>query len=101
MKSYVENYNLVQYKELITSKCAQANKELTVKKPWEKSVDTNIKIELIAQLLVELKCIMLLHYPIIPEKITQLAGYLGWEINTKPNFTLSICLDKIKAFVAI
>jgi methionyl-tRNA synthetase len=101
MKSHVEKYDLVQYKELITSKCAHANKELTVKKPWEKSVETNIKIELIAQLLVELKCLMILHYPIIPEKITQLAGYLGWAINTKPNFNLSICPDKIRAFDAI
>ncbi len=101
MKSHVENYNLIQYKELITSKCAHANKELTVKKPWENTVELNDKITLIAQLLVELKGLMLLHYPIIPEKITQLASYLGWEINTKPDFTLAICPDKIKAFVAI
>lgn len=101
MNCYIENYDLVHYKGLISSKCAHANKELTDKKPWEKSVQMETRIELIAQLLVELKQILLLHYPIIPGKITQLAGYLGWTINTKSNFNLRISEEKIKAFIAI
>lgn len=101
LESITNSYDLVHYKGLIASKCAHANKELTDKKPWEKSVQVETKVELIAKLLVELKQIMLLHYPIIPEKITQLAGYLGWIIDTKSNFTMGTCPDKIRAFVAI
>ena len=97
IKSYAHN----QYKGLIVSKCAYANKELTDKKPWEKSVSLDTKIQIIGTLLIILKQIMLLHYPIIPEKIIQLAGYLGWTINIEPNFKLSIDVDKIKAFIAI
>ncbi len=101
LKQIIETYSHAQYKALMSSKCAHANKELTDKKPWEKSVNTETRVKLIATLLIELKQIMLLHYPIIPDKINQLAGYLGWSANIEPNFKLNICEDKIKAFLAI
>jgi len=107
LEQITKTYAHVQYKGLIASKCSYANKELTDKKPWEKSVDPTTRIGIIGLLLVELKQIMLLHYPIIPMKISQLAGYLGWTIDTsvlknlKNPFTLTICTDKIKAFDAI
>lgn len=95
------SYAHARYKGLIMTKCAYSNKELTNKKPWEKSVGLETKIQIIGTLLVELKQIMLLFYPIIPNKINELAEYLGWTVDSSTDFNITIHVDKIKAFVAI
>ena len=86
------------YKSLILNLCGYANKELTDKKPWDKSFDPETKIILLCNLLVILNQIMILLYPIIPNKINELKSYLGWAHN---NYNVNIIIDKVKAFTAI
>jgi methionyl-tRNA synthetase len=101
LKEIIETYSLFKYKGLILSKCSYANKELTDKKPWEKTVELNNKVQIIGDLFVELNQLMILLYPIIPDKITELRGLIGWSSDNFTNCELIIKEDKIKAFVAI
>ena len=93
-KSFIEEYNHTSYKEELYSIWNRANKELTDTKPWDKSVGMIEKINIIISQLVYLDNIMILLYPIIPNKITELRGYLGWNNSIELNITI----DKVKAF---
>ncbi len=95
----VTTHNHSNYKALILNLCQYCNKELTDKKPWDKSVDHNDKVILLSKLLIKLTCIMKLLYPIIPNKIVQLYKYLGYDLNLDNyDVTLNITENKIKAF---
>jgi methionyl-tRNA synthetase len=100
VRKLLETYDLNQYKCLFLSMCANANKELTVKKPWTSTVDLETKTSQIGNLLVQLKQIMSLLYPIIPEKIIQMCSWIGWDVKSD-ELKLNITVDKIKAFVQI
>ena len=100
VRQLVQTYALVQYKNLFLSMCAIANKELTLKKPWDSSIDMETKINLIGNLLIQLKQIMGLLEPIIPNKISQMANWLGWNMKSD-ELKLTNTIDKIKAFVPI
>ena len=89
-------YAIYKYKSLIQTLCTNTNKELTDKKPWDKTINLENKIQIIGYLLVEMNKIMILLDPIIPNKINQLRNWLGWK--NIYNYHLNITVDKIKAF---
>jgi methionyl-tRNA synthetase len=98
LKEITTNYDITKYKGLIISLYQQANKELTDKKPWDKSMTLENKVIILGQIIIKLKEIMMLLYPIIPNKINNLRNYLGWNSNFN---ILNISVDKVKAFVQI
>ncbi len=102
IRIFIEEYNHNSYKEELLQLCQTANKELTDNKPWDKSVSQEDKIHLMVKQMFYLDFIMILLYPIIPNKIQELKGYLGWD---KPGndiiLELDIKVEKIKAFVPL
>lgn len=96
LEPITKSYNIYKYKSLIQTLCTNTNKELTDKKPWDKTTNLENKIQIIGSLLVEMNKIMILLNPIIPNKINQLRNWLGWE--NIYNCQLNITVDKIKAF---
>ena len=96
LEPITKSYSIYKYKSLIQTLCTNTNKELTDKKPWDKTTNLENKIQIIGSLLVEMNKIMILLNPIIPNKINQLRNWLGWE--NIYNCQLNITVDKIKAF---
>ena len=99
IQKFIQEYNHQAYKDEFLLLCQTANKELTDKKPWDKSVNLEDKIKLLIEQLINLNFIMILLGPIIPSKIKELKGYLGWDNNNL--LQLNISVDKVKAFVPI
>ncbi len=99
VRSITGTYALGEYKSLFLTMCSSANKELTVTKPWATS-DITIKVSQIGTLLIQLKQIMGLLYPMIPDKIIQLSNWLGWDVGSN-ELKLTITADKIRAFETI
>ena len=100
VKEITSTYALDKYKKLFLTMCASANKELTDKKPWEKSIEIETRICIIANLVIQLKQIMDLLYPIISNKIDELRKWFGLTSDIN-GFKINITVDKIKAFVPI
>jgi methionyl-tRNA synthetase len=95
------NFNIRKYIEYINEKLSYSNKRITDDKPWEKEVDE--KVIILTDLLIELDNIMILLYPVIPDKINELRNYLGLENinnNSLQNAKLEIKITEvnIKAF---
>jgi methionyl-tRNA synthetase len=95
------NFNIRKYIEYINEKLSYSNKRITDDKPWEKEVGE--KVIIITDLLIELDNIMILLYPVIPDKINELRNYLGLEninYNSLQNANLEIKITEgnIKAF---
>jgi methionyl-tRNA synthetase len=95
------NFNIRKYIEYINEKLSYSNKRITDDKPWEKEVGE--KVIILTDLLIELDNIMILLYPVIPDKINELRNYLGLEnvnYNSLQNAKLEIKITEgnIKAF---
>jgi methionyl-tRNA synthetase len=99
IKDYITTYNHQKYKEEFQNLCQIANKELTLNKPWDKSVGQKHKIIILINQLIYLNFIMELLSPIMPTKIDTLRGFFGWSLDN--SIKLSIQVDKIKAFNSI
>ncbi len=99
VRIFIQEYNHNSYKEELLQLCQTANKELTDNKPWDKSVSQEDKIHMMIIQMFYLDFIMILLYPIIPNKIQELRGYLGW--NKTNTLELDITVEKIKAFVPL
>jgi len=69
LEPITKSYSIYKYKSLIQTLCTNTNKELTDKKPWDKTTNLENKIQIIGSLLVEMNKIMILLNPIIPNKI--------------------------------
>jgi len=79
-----------------TLNCMIANLNKTIQEttPWKK--EGNMKYTLLTTLLLSLNNIMILMFPVIPDKINELRGYLGLEnIN---NMILNIYELQINTF---
>jgi len=95
------NFNIRKYIEYINEKLSYSNKRITDDKPWERVL--NEKVIILTDLLIELDNIMILLYPVIPDKINELRNYLGLEninYNSLQNAKLEIKITEgnIKAF---
>ena len=95
------NFNIRKYIEYINEKLSYSNKRITDDKPWEKEVGE--KVIILTDLLIELDYILILLYPVIPDKINELRKYLGLENvnnNSLQNDKLEIKITEgnIKAF---
>lgn len=99
IKDYIITYNHQKYKEEFQNLCQTANKELTLSKPWDKTIGQEQKIIILIDQLVYLNFIMELLSPIIPDSIDTLRNYFGWSSNN--SIKLNIQVDKIKAFNSI
>ena len=98
------NFNIKKYIEYINEKLSHCNKKITDDKPWEKEVIE--KVIILTDLLIELDNIMILLYPVIPDKINELRKYLGLEnvnnnILQNDKLTIKITEKNIKAFMAL
>lgn len=96
-----EKIDIKKYVKIVLDKLGFINKWIQDDKPWEK-VD-NEKVELLTNMYIDLYQILLLIYPIIPNKIDELREYIGLEkINNKTidNTDIFININKssIKAF---
>jgi methionyl-tRNA synthetase len=96
IEKIIKEYNHPAYKDELLLLCHIANKELTDFKPWNKLISLENKIQLLINQIVYLNFIMILLSPIIPNKIKELIGYLGWD--DFDTLKLNILVDKIKAF---
>lgn len=99
IRDIVTTYSHTRYKSKILSICSFVNKELTDKKPWEKTFNPDMKVELLAELFIQLSHVMTLLYPIIPNKITELRTILGYKEHN--NYMLNMTSDKVKAFISL
>lgn len=85
--SYIieDKINIKRYMKLVQDKLAFLNKWISDDKPWEKEGEE--KVVLLTNMLIKLHGILTLMYPIIPDKVNELRGYLGLEnINKKTLF---------------
>ena len=92
------NFNIRKYIEYINEKLSYSNKKITDDKPWEKELGE--KVIILTDLLIELDNIMILLYPVIPDKIYELRNYLGLE-NIHSKLEIKITETNIKAFKII
>jgi len=104
LKQTTETFNIRKYIDFVNDKLALSNKKISDDKPWEK--DTYDKINILIDIFIQLNEIMILLYPIIPDKINELRGYLGLSIidNTilvSETQQINIQNSNIKAFVII
>lgn len=72
-----DNINIKKYMRNINDKLNYLNKWIQDSMPWKKDEDE--KIILLTDMLIQLDLILILMFPIIPDKINELRGYLGLE----------------------
>jgi methionyl-tRNA synthetase len=99
-----DKINIKRYMKLVQEQLAFLNKWIQDDKPWEKEGEE--KVVLLSRMLIKLQGILMLMYPIIPDKVDELRGYLGLEkISSKQNTddTIQIKIENtnIKVFQII
>ena len=85
------------YMDYLNDIICKLNKDLTEKKPW--TLSTESQVDILSNTIIDYYLVMCLMYPIIPNKIIKLAKYFGWEdkINLYVNnIYLTITLDSSK-----
>ena len=73
------------------------NKDLTEKKPWTQTIQT--QVDIMGFLIIDYYLVMCLMYPIIPNKTIELAKYFGWDKNLNlyvKNIHINILLEPSK-----
>jgi methionyl-tRNA synthetase len=93
ISTYINEYNINNYKTKINYLYQYCNKEITINKPWDKTIEEPIRIKFMCEMLIHLKFILKLLYPIIPNKIKELNTYIVWNNNV-----VTFTQDKIKVF---
>ena len=99
-----DKINIKRYMKVDQDQLAFLNKWIQDDKPWEKEGEE--KVVLLSRMLIKLQGILMLMYPIIPDKVDELRGYLGLEkISSKQNTddTIQIKIENtnIKVFQII
>ena len=90
-------FDIKYYMNTIKNKLHEINKNLTSEEPWKKPI--NEKINILTKYVININEIMILLYPVIPDKINELRNYLGLS-NIKTNkIKINIENNNIKAFV--
>ena len=70
-----ENINIKKYMKILNNMIMNLNKTIQDTAPWKK--EGEMKYMLLTTLLLSLNNIMILMFPVIPDKINELRGYLG------------------------
>jgi methionyl-tRNA synthetase len=96
-----ENINIKKYMKILNNMIMNLNKTIQDTAPWKK--EGEMKYMLLTTLLLSLNSIMILMFPVIPDKINELRNYLGLENinnNSLQNAKLEIKITEgnIKAF---
>ena len=74
---FIDKWDFLEFNNLLYTIITQANKTLTDKKPW--AIDSiEDQVEILGAIMLDYNIVMCLMYPIIPDKVLELAGYLGW-----------------------
>jgi methionyl-tRNA synthetase len=75
LNKVIKTFNVGEYFDDVNSKIKYLNKKITDDKPWEKLLIE--KVNILTELLIDLDSIMILLYPIIPDKINELRNLFG------------------------
>lgn len=101
-----ENINIKKYMKILNSMIMNLNKTIQDTSPWKK--EGKDKFLLLTNLLLSLNDIMILMFPVIPNKINELRGYLGLgnignDILDTTELQINICKNNtnIKVFSKI
>lgn len=99
LDKFISDLDILDYIDSVNLLIAKSNKDLTDLQPWKLELDE--KITVLANLMINLKIIFVLLYPIIPNKIDEFSQWIGWEykINFGYDFEFKI-KDKEKKFIA-
>ncbi len=95
-------FDIKYYINTTKNKLHEINKNLTSDEPWKKPLDE--KINILSKYIINIDEIMILLYPVIPDKINELRNYLGLnniESNILENNKIKINIENnnIKAFI--
>ncbi len=96
---FTENLDILEYVDSINGLVSKSNKDLTDIQPWKLELDDKVKV--LANILINLKIIFIMMYPIIPDKIVELCSWISWE--SKINFDSDLefrIKEKDKKFIA-
>lgn len=99
LDKFISDLDILGYVESVNWLIAKSNKDLTDLQPWK--LDLEEKVTVLTNLMINLKIIFVLFYPIIPNKIEELSKWIGWE--NKIDFGTDIefeIKDKEKKFIA-
>jgi methionyl-tRNA synthetase len=105
LNKFAHSFDFNEYRNYITTILKNSNQILTQRKPW--TINGPERFDIMFNSLIELYLVHILLYPIIPDKINELCGYIGWETINKnsidnTNLKINISLnEKIKAFQII
>jgi len=107
-KSKLENFlytlDFIEYNNILSTLMDNSNKTLTEKKPW--TLEKQEQVLVLGKIILDYNIIICMMYPIIPSKVRELAGYLGWAQKINMDLTnITICIEestnKIIAFESI
>ena len=102
---FTNTLDFLEYNNLLSTIITYSNKMLTDKKPW--SVDSiETQVEILGEIMIDYNIAMCLMYPIIPDKVLELAGYFGLDNklflqSNDLKITISETTNKVIAFVNI
>jgi methionyl-tRNA synthetase len=101
INKFLSDLDLIDYIESINWLISKSNKDLTDLQPWK--LELNDKVNVLTNLIINLKIIFVMLYPIIPNKIIEFSEWIGWK--EKLNFSLNSDIelkikDKEKKFIA-
>ncbi len=96
---FISDLDILDYINYINLLITKSNKDLTDLQPWK--LELNDKVAVLTNLMINLKIIFVMMYPIIPNKIEEFSQWIGWE--NKIDFGTDIefkIKDKDKKFIA-
>jgi methionyl-tRNA synthetase len=98
-------WDFLEFNNLLSTIITHANKTLTDKKPWAIH-EILTQVEILGEIMLDYNIGMCLMYPIIPDKVLQLAGYFGWDNklclgSNDINIKIDDSTNKIIAFESI
>ncbi len=99
LKKFVQDHDISLYIDSVNLLISKLNKDLTDLQPWKLGLEE--KVNILSNLLIYLKIIFVMLYPVIPNKIEEFSNWIGWEykLNFNSDFEFKIKDKEIK-FVA-
>ncbi len=99
INKFISDLDILDYINSINLLIAKSNKDLTDLQPWKLGLEE--KVVVLTNLMINLKIIFVMLYPIIPNKIDEFNSWIGWEdkidLETDLEFEIK---DKDKKFIA-
>lgn len=104
INEFLITYDFSYYNEILMMLITNANKILTERKPW--TLELPNQVEILSEILVNFNIGMCLMYPIIPNKIIELAKIFDWDSKlgldiNDVNIKIDESIGKIIAFEQI